>query len=173
MLPILPASRDDRLAMKLVKTPSSLAPKDRLSAILDSPNPKLAVQSMPVLDFVFTVLALGPADASDLLPLASQRQLRALVDADAWNRDRVDFQRLQVWLDSMDQSGPMGMATAFLSLDPELCGIEMADYRLFDTSPCTETNSPCAWLVGGFNIGCDSPVEETSWGRVKALYRGE
>ena len=57
------------------------------------------------------------------------------------------------------------------SLDPELCGIEMADYRLFDTSPCTETNSPCAWLVGGFNIGCDSPVEETSWGRVKGMWK--
>ncbi|MEA3409310.1 MAG: hypothetical protein U9Q95_03080, partial [Candidatus Eisenbacteria bacterium] len=29
------------------------------------------------------------------------------------------------------------------SLDPELCGIEFADYWLFDTSPCLDKNSPC------------------------------
>ena len=57
------------------------------------------------------------------------------------------------------------------SLDPELCGIEIADYRLFDTSPCLQVNSPCDWLVGAFDQGCDSPVEDMSWGRVKALYR--
>ena len=57
------------------------------------------------------------------------------------------------------------------SLDPELCGIEIADYRLFDTSPCLAASSPCGVLVGAFNQGCDDPVEAMSWGRVKALYR--
>ena len=57
------------------------------------------------------------------------------------------------------------------SLDPELCGIEVADYRLFDTSPCRSVNSPCTWQVGAYGMGCDSPVEGMSWGGVKALYR--
>ncbi|HYW68701.1 MAG TPA: hypothetical protein VE960_03780, partial [bacterium] len=57
------------------------------------------------------------------------------------------------------------------SQDPELCGREIADYRLFDTSPCTASNSPCGVRVGSADAFCDSPVEATSWGRLKALYR--
>ncbi len=57
------------------------------------------------------------------------------------------------------------------SLDPELCDIEFADYQLFDTSPCLAANSPCGNRVGRFGQGCDSPVEDMSWGRVKALWR--
>jgi len=56
------------------------------------------------------------------------------------------------------------------SLGPELCDLNNADYRLFDTSPCLEANSPCGVLVGKFSQGCDSPVEEMSWGSIKALY---
>ena len=57
------------------------------------------------------------------------------------------------------------------SADPEFCDIDFADYQLFDTSPCLATNSPCEQLVGWFDQGCDSPVEEMSWGRVKGLWR--
>ena len=57
------------------------------------------------------------------------------------------------------------------SQDPELCGREIADYRLFDTSICLEDNSPCMHLVGRWGIGCDSPVEKMSWGRLKGMWR--
>jgi len=58
-----------------------------------------------------------------------------------------------------------------ISVDPELCCIDIADYRLFDTSPCVMANSPCSVQIGAFGEGCDSPVEAISWGRVKALWR--
>jgi hypothetical protein len=67
-------------------------------------------------------------------------------------------------------SGLLGLLDNF-SQDPELCGREIEDYRLFNTSICLEDNSPCMQLVGRWGIGCDSPVEEASWGRVKALWR--
>ena len=57
------------------------------------------------------------------------------------------------------------------SLDPELCGIDIADYRLFDTSPCLASNSPCGERVGCSDQGCDSPVEKMSWGRLKGMWR--
>ena len=57
------------------------------------------------------------------------------------------------------------------SLDPELCGIELADYRLFDTSPCLAANSPCDVQVGRFGEGCDTPVEGMSWGILKGMWR--
>ena len=54
---------------------------------------------------------------------------------------------------------------------PEFCDLEAGGYRLFDTSPCLDTESPCGLLIGAFGQGCDSPVEEMSWGGIKALYR--
>lgn len=64
-----------------------------------------------------------------------------------------------------------GLSNNF-SEDPEFCGFDIADYRLYDTSPCLPGGrSPCGELVGALDQGCDSPVEESSWGRVKALYR--
>ena len=57
------------------------------------------------------------------------------------------------------------------SLDPELCGREIGDYRLFETSICLEDNSPCMQQVGRWGIGCDSPVEGVSWGMLKAMWR--
>ncbi len=53
---------------------------------------------------------------------------------------------------------------------PEFCDTEAGDYRLFDTSPCLDAESPCGLLVGAFGQGCDSPVERMSWGAIKALY---
>ena len=57
------------------------------------------------------------------------------------------------------------------SQDPEFCDLDNADYRLFDTSPCLAANTPCSERVGRWTEACDSPVERTSWGAVKALWR--
>ncbi|MFH1866163.1 MAG: right-handed parallel beta-helix repeat-containing protein [Candidatus Eisenbacteria bacterium] len=57
------------------------------------------------------------------------------------------------------------------SEDPEFCDRDSADYRLFDTSPCLATESPCEQQVGRWGQGCDDPVEEMSWGRVKGMWR--
>jgi hypothetical protein len=66
-----------------------------------------------------------------------------------------------------DQTG----VNSNFSLEPGFCGLETGDYRLFDTSPCLATASPCGLLVGAYDQGCDSPAEQTSWGSIKALYR--
>ena len=57
------------------------------------------------------------------------------------------------------------------SLDPELCGLALGDYRLYDTSPCLDGASPCGLLIGAYGQGCDSPVEELGWGALKAIWR--
>jgi hypothetical protein len=57
-----------------------------------------------------------------------------------------------------------------ISEDPQFCGEEVGDYRLFDTSPCSEALSLCGQLIGAYDVACDSPVESSSWGRIKATY---
>jgi len=63
------------------------------------------------------------------------------------------------------------------SLDPQFCGIEGSEnYYLRSSSPCAPGNTPpggftdCG-LIGPLPVGCGVVrAEETSWGRVKALY---
>jgi len=57
------------------------------------------------------------------------------------------------------------------SLDPLFCNWPLGDYTLDAASLCLYGNNPCGYQVGAFGQGCDSPVEDVSWGRVKALWR--
>jgi hypothetical protein len=57
--------------------------------------------------------------------------------------------------------------------DPCFCGFMSEDYWLCEDSPCLPG---ATWpsLVGAYGVGCDtcgSPVESTTWGTVKALFR--
>jgi len=61
-----------------------------------------------------------------------------------------------------------------ISEDPLFCGDENPDapYALHTGSPCAPEHNPACGLVGAWDIACGAtPVEETSWGAVKALYR--
>ena len=61
------------------------------------------------------------------------------------------------------------------SADPMFCMAANPDepYSLQEDSPCRGMYSPCGQLVGAFGVGCPatSPVENRSWGSIKALYR--
>lgn len=58
--------------------------------------------------------------------------------------------------------------------DPRFCGMAVGDINLCSNSPCMPGNNIYSLLIGYAGSGCgecDSAVEETTWGRVKALYR--
>ncbi|KPJ60579.1 MAG: hypothetical protein AMJ46_06195 [Latescibacteria bacterium DG_63] len=61
------------------------------------------------------------------------------------------------------------------SLDPLFCDVAGDNYTLMQCSPCAPGNHPDGWecgLIGALPVGCTgTPVEPTSWGRVKALFR--
>jgi hypothetical protein len=61
------------------------------------------------------------------------------------------------------------------SQDPLFCDLEGGDYRLQEQSPCLPGHHPegvnCG-LIGVLDGGCDvTPIELSSWGRIKELYR--
>jgi hypothetical protein len=61
------------------------------------------------------------------------------------------------------------------SADPEFCGpVNTYDLTLEGDSPCAPGNDPgggACGLIGALPVGCgDVPVENSSWGRIKALY---
>jgi predicted outer membrane repeat protein len=58
--------------------------------------------------------------------------------------------------------------------DPLFCDPEIDDFTLHCTSPCAPFSPPnveCD-LIGAWPVGCGgTPVSETSWGRIKAVFR--
>ena len=59
--------------------------------------------------------------------------------------------------------------------DPLFCLVDnsVEPYSLHQGSPCLPDDSPCGELVGAFGEGCGpvTPVENTSWGTLKAMFR--
>jgi hypothetical protein len=57
--------------------------------------------------------------------------------------------------------------------DPLFCGDQNPDepFTLRDDSPCAPAGNPECNLIGAWGVGCDTPVEGTSWGPIKAMFR--
>jgi hypothetical protein len=74
--------------------------------------------------------------------------------------------------DSMD--GPLIHPSDNLFSDPLLCNIAASDFTVCANSPCLPENNSWSVQIGAHGAGCDacdSPVEITSWGAIKAMYR--
>jgi len=65
-----------------------------------------------------------------------------------------------------------GTVMLCLEEDPLFCHIWDDDITLASNSPCLPSGNPWGRQMGLFAQGCvESPVEEASWGAIKALYR--
>ena len=57
-----------------------------------------------------------------------------------------------------------------ISEDPWFCGALAGDYTIHESSPCNGTAHD-GLAMGAFPVGCYVPVEQLSWGRLKARFR--
>ncbi len=65
-----------------------------------------------------------------------------------------------------------GTAMLCIEEDPLFCHVWNGDYTLASNSPCLPAGNDWDRHMGALDQGCiESPVEETSWGGIKALYR--
>jgi hypothetical protein len=73
------------------------------------------------------------------------------------------------WVGSIgEQYGANGNVSA----DPLFCDIAGDDYTLHANSPCAPDSNPDCGLIGAWPVGCaDTPVEKTTWGAIKAMFR--
>jgi hypothetical protein len=80
-----------------------------------------------------------------------------------------------VYGNSVGDSYCLDDAGGNFSADPLFCDVAGGNYNLINTSPCLPGQHPdgaACGLIGAFGTGCEStPVERTSWGRIKGLYR--
>jgi hypothetical protein len=91
--------KDAQLALQgLRRRLTQLPPRKRLEAIIESPEARALVRSLPVELLFSTIQEVGLADTTELVQLASPAQFRAFVDLAAWKRDRVDPHAVLTWL---------------------------------------------------------------------------
>lgn len=67
-----------------------------------------------------------------------------------------------------------GAVSDTLNRDPRFCGVLSGDLTLCENSWALPENNPWTVQMGAFGQGCGpcpTPVESSSWGRLKALYR--
>jgi predicted outer membrane repeat protein len=66
------------------------------------------------------------------------------------------------------------IGTRLLYMDPLFCGIDNDDFALCSNSACRQVNNPWHYLFGAtarYCGSCTSPVQATSWGSIKGMFR--
>jgi len=87
---------DARIA--LAQQLAGLTGRKKVDALLDAPDPRALVRSLPAEDLYFTLKEVGIDDAHELVTLASPAQFRSFVDLDCWRRDGLQPRALLPWL---------------------------------------------------------------------------
>lgn len=105
----------------------------RLELIYDAPDPAALVRSLPADELYFTIRDIGLADAAELVRFATPNQFRALLDLDAWQKDRLDVSRALPWLRAArvgaggDDRSQAAWRRKLAALDPEVLELVLRD----------------------------------------------
>jgi hypothetical protein len=75
----------------------------------------------------FTVKAVGLADALELLPFVTGRQVRGFIDLDCWRKDQFVRKPLMEWIAAFVQSGPEDTAKALSGIDEYVLALYLKD----------------------------------------------
>lgn len=90
--------------------------------------PEQVIPRLPEAELCFTVKAIGLADAGWVLAHASDEQVQACVDLDAWGPEDVpDRERLSAWMAALLEGGDEALLRAVHALDTELLMLWLAD----------------------------------------------
>ena len=144
-LPVLPAearrvlelARSDRAAAReaLAKlTPEAQTallletPVSRRSALLDLVDePERVVPGLPPADLCLVVRSIGLEEAGWLLACATDEQIRASVDLDAWKGFLPDHRRFGEWLSALADAGEETLLRAARAVDFELLVLQLRE----------------------------------------------
>jgi hypothetical protein len=132
------------------------APVSRRAELLElAAHPERLVPALPEAELVFTVKAIGRADAAWLLAHATDEQLRACIDLDAWRRAAPDRDVLGEWIETFAEADDDTLVRAAQALDPELLHLWLADraeVTLKTEDPGWQPPSSAATIDGQFYL---------------------
>lgn len=157
---ILALARRDRSAAKTALGALSIeeqvavvcgAPAARRGELFDLvPEPEALVPALPEAELVFSIKAIGRADAAWLLAHATDDQLRACVDLDAWRDFAPDRASLSEWIATFAEADDDTLLRGIQALDAELVMLWLQGCVLVHMKP----NDDQGWSppVGGQTV---------------------
>ncbi len=95
----------------------------RIEALLSEPDAAQLVPQVPIQDLYYAIKEVGLADAHEVVALATPEQVRGFLDLDLWDRDRLDEQRMNEWLEALVEAGPEKLGAAIEALDGEVIAL--------------------------------------------------
>lgn len=104
------------------------APVSRRGELLElAPHPEAVVPALPEAELVFTIKAIGRADAAWLLAHATDEQLLACVDLDAWRDTTPDRDAIAEWVATFAEADDDTLVRGVQALDAELVMLWLQD----------------------------------------------
>ena len=91
-----------------------------LEPLWDLPDPGEVIPTLPAQDLYVILKTVGLTDATDFLALASPTQLRACMDFDCWNKDRLILPVTLDWIRAIGNLGFQELGTVLDKLDSEI-----------------------------------------------------
>ncbi|MCB9527206.1 MAG: hypothetical protein H6701_02245 [Myxococcales bacterium] len=91
-----------------------------LDALIEPHDAARLIPKLPIDDLHAYVHRIGLADADAVLALASDAQVRGMLDTDIWTRDTLALDRVDPWLTALMRAGPKVLTTRLLALDDGL-----------------------------------------------------
>jgi hypothetical protein len=136
---ILALARRDRNAAR--REIAHLSLEEQVSLVCDAPpaarreildlvaRPEALVPALPSAELCFTAKAIGLGDAAWLLAHATEEQLVACLDLDAWSPADLapDRARVGAWVLALAEAGEEALLRAAQALDPELLVLWLGD----------------------------------------------
>jgi uncharacterized protein DUF6178 len=104
------------------------APAARRAELLELvPHPEQVIPALPEAELVFAVKAIGRADSAWLLAHATDDQVRACLDLDAWRDFAPSPDAIGEWIATFAEADDDTLLRATAALDPELLMLWMHD----------------------------------------------
>jgi hypothetical protein len=104
------------------------APAARRADLLELvPHPEQVIPAMPEAELMFAIKAIGRGDAAWLIAHATDDQVRACVDLDAWRDLTPSPDAIGAWIGTFAEADDDTLLRATAALDPELLMLWMKD----------------------------------------------
>lgn len=99
---------------------AQLPPRELWQLVFLARNPTGLVRALPRSTFFTLFHEVGPADAVELLPLATPSQVEFCLDLECWRRGELSTARVDEWIHRLREAGPRTLARHLAQLDFEL-----------------------------------------------------
>lgn len=188
---LLQLARSDRRSAELEV--ATLAPEQQAALVCEAPlsirrniidllpDPESVIPLIPEAELCYTCRAIGLEDANWLLPMATNEQIVACFDLDAWSGLTVDPTRLDSWIASIAATDEETLLRTAQAIDPELIAMFLRNHVDVSLKPSPQDNpdwSPpdqSQTLEGQFYFVAKDPKDDIAplLALLHTLFRGD